>query len=44
MGRICVSECEDGLQMAGWWRFIDKQWLCNVWDGTKMCDLSVAAS
>lgn len=32
---LCVCECEDGLQMAGLWRFMDEQWLCNVsvWDG-----------
>lgn len=43
---VCVSECEDGLQMAGWWRFMDEQWLCNVsmWDERGMCDLSAAAS
>lgn len=43
---VCVSECEDGLQMAGWGRFMDEQWLCNVnvWEGREICDLSAAAS
>lgn len=43
---VCVSECEDVLQMAGWWRFMDEQWLCNVnvWEGREICDLSAAAS
>ncbi len=42
----CVVECEDGLQMAAWWRFMDEQWLCNVsvWDEREMCDVSAAAS
>lgn len=46
MRGVCVSECEDGLQMVGWWRFMDERWLCNasVWDGRGMCDLSAAAS
>lgn len=46
VGGVCVSECEDGLQMAGWWRFMDEQWLCSVsvCDGREMCDLSAAAS
>lgn len=43
---VCVSECEDGLQMAGWWGFMDEQWLCNVsvWDVREICDVSAAAS
>lgn len=46
VGGVCVSECEDGLQMAGWWRFMDEQWLCNVsvCDRREMRDLSAAAS
>lgn len=42
---VCVSECEDGLQMAGRGRFMSEQWLCNVsvWDGQDISDLSAAA-